>query len=258
LSNGSAGRVAVITGGGRGIGAATARALANDGAHVIVAARSIDEVSAVAEALVSAGLKASAFRCDVSSEASVNELAAFAAGIGTADILINNAGIGHSATVMQTTLEDWNRVISVNATGAFLCTRAFLPSMLAQKWGRIVNVASMAGLGGARYIAAYTASKHAMVGLTRAVAADVDGTGVTCNAVCPAFVDTPMTDHTIANVVERTGKPASELNSMVLATTGQARLITADEVAIEILSLCDVGAAAINGDTRIMDGSAIA
>src|SRR4029077_3817430 len=114
------------------------------------------------------------------------------------DILVNNAGISHSAPLPRTTLADWNRMLTVNATGTFLCTQAFLPGMVARHWGRVVNIASVAGLGGGKYIAAYSASKHAVVGFTRSVAAEVAGTGVTVNAVCPGYVDTDMTRESVA------------------------------------------------------------
>ncbi len=157
-----AGRGAVVTGGGQGIGKAVARALADAGAAVVVAARTEARVEAVAAELVAAGHRAWGARCDVSDPQSVAELArAATAWLGHVDVLINSAGVGHSAPVHRIALEDWNRVLAVNATGTFLCTRTFLPAMLERGWGRVVNVASIAGLGGGAYIAAYSASKHA-------------------------------------------------------------------------------------------------
>jgi len=157
--------------------------------------------------------------------------------------------------VARTSLEDWNRLIAVNATGAFLCTRAFLPGMLERQWGRVVNVASTAGLSGAKYLAAYTASKHALVGLTRAAAAEVAGTGVTVNAVCPGFVDTEMTTETVARIVAKTGRTQEEALAAALASAGQTRLISAAEVAAAVVSLA---AAAMshppNGEAIVMDG----
>ncbi len=164
---------AVITGGGRGIGAAVARALAGEGAAVVVAARSEGEIDAVARELRDAGGRAWAVRCDVTDPASVEALRAAAEErLGGVDVLVNNAGVGHSAPLEKTSLEVWQRIFAVNVTGTFLCTRAFLPAMIEAGWGRVVNVASIAGKMGAPYISAYAASKHAVVGFTRSVAAE--------------------------------------------------------------------------------------
>jgi NAD(P)-dependent dehydrogenase (short-subunit alcohol dehydrogenase family) len=230
----------VVTGAGQGIGAAVARALAAEGAAVVVAARGTDRIERVAKEIVKAGGKAWAITCDVTDAASVHSLAQ-AAGrrAGAVDILINNAGAAHSAPLAKTTLEDWNRVLAVNATGTFLCTQAFLPAMLLRKQGSVVNVASVAGLDGARYISAYAAAKHAVIGLTRSVAAELEGTGVTCNAVCPAFVDTDMTKESVARVVAKTGKKPDEALRAMLASAGQERLISVKEVAHAVLALCD-------------------
>ena len=190
--------VAVVTGAGRGIGAATARALADAGLSVVLAARTREQVERQTAELAAAGRRAQAVVCDVTSESSVQALAGAAAELGPVTVLVNNAGAAASMPLARTSLEDWNRLLAVNATGAFLCTRAFLPGMLERKWGRVVNVASTAGLSGGKYLAAYTAAKHALVGLTRSVAAEVAGTGVTVNAVCPGFVDTGMTAESIA------------------------------------------------------------
>ena len=234
------GSVAVVTGGGQGIGAAIARALAAEGAAIVVAARTIDRIEKVAGEIQKTGGKAWAVPCDVTDPASVHSLAQ-AAGrrAGVVDILINNAGAAHSAPLAKIALEDWNRVLAVNATGTFLCTQAFIPAMLMRKKGSVVNVASVAGLAGARYIAAYAAAKHAVIGLTRSVAAELEGTGVTCNAVCPGFVDTDMTKESVARVVAKTGKDADAVLAAMLASAGQKRLITAEEVAQAVLRLCD-------------------
>lgn len=249
------GSVAVVTGGGRGIGAAIARALAAEGAAIVVAARTIDRIEKVAGEIQKTGGKAWAVRCDVTDPASVHSLAQ-AAGrrAGVVDILINNAGAAHSAPLAKIALEDWNRVLAANATGTFLCTQAFIPAMLMRKKGSVVNVASVAGLAGGRYIAAYAAAKHAVIGLTRSVAAELEGTGVTCNAVCPGFVDTEMTKESVARVVAKTGKGADAALAAMLAAAGQKRLITVEEVAQAVLRLCDPRGARPNGKAVTIAG----
>jgi NAD(P)-dependent dehydrogenase (short-subunit alcohol dehydrogenase family) len=242
------GRHAVVTGAGRGIGAAVARAFAEAGASVVLAARTTDEIESVAAALRAAGASAWAVTCDVTDEESVKHLAESARGhLGAVNLLVNDAGVAKSAPLHRITLADWNQVLAVNATGTFLCTRAFLPGMVDGRFGRVINVASISGLQGGKYIAHYTAAKHAVVGFTRAIAAEVEGSGVTVNAVCPAYVDTPMTEQTLENVQSRAGLSREQALAAVLATTGQERLISPDEVAARILDLCRDDAVSING-----------
>ncbi|MEW6282465.1 MAG: SDR family oxidoreductase, partial [Candidatus Eremiobacterota bacterium] len=192
---------ALITGGGRGIGAAVAGALAEEGASVVVAARTSAEIEQVAAGLRQAGHTASALPCDVSSVEDVERLVAGARDfLGHIDILVNNAGIASSSPVHSQSLEEWQRIFAVNVTGPFLLTRACLPGMLERGWGRVVNVASVAALGGARYISAYSASKHAVLGFTRCVALEAAARGVTVNAVCPGYVDTELTRSSVERI----------------------------------------------------------
>lgn len=251
-------RVAVITGGGRGIGAATARALASAGARVVVSARTAAEIDAVREELVERGHQAWSVPCDVTDPDQVGALVEKTRElVGPIQILINNAGVASSAPLNQLTLEEWNRLMAVNATAPFLCTRACLPGMLETGWGRVINVASIAGKIGAPYISGYCASKHAVVGFTRAVAAEVANKGVTVNAVCPGYVDTPMTDQSVANIAAKTGLSESEARQHLHSTSPQNRLIEPVEVASLIVSLCDPAARGINGQAIVLDGGTV-
>ncbi len=246
--------VAVVTGGGRGIGAACAAALAAAGYTVVVSARSKGEIERVTASLVARGQRAIAVTCDVTSEESVAGLLRASEAAGPVAVLVNNAGAAASMPVVKTTLAEWNRLIAVNATGAFLCTRAFLPGMIERKAGRVVNVASTAGLHGAKYIAAYSAAKHALMGFTRSVAEEVAGHGITVNAVCPGFVDTDMTTESLDRIVAKTGRSREEALAAALASAGQPRLITADEVAAAVLALCTPAGDRLNGQAVVLDG----
>jgi NAD(P)-dependent dehydrogenase (short-subunit alcohol dehydrogenase family) len=250
-----AARTAVVTGGGRGIGAAVARALAAGGVRVAVVARTVEEIERVAAAIRADGAEALALPCDVSDEAAVRALGRAAREqLGPVDVLVNNAGIASSSPLVKITLDEWNRVLGVIATGTFLCTREFLPGMLERGFGRIVNVASVAGLDGAKYIAHYSAAKHAVIGLTRTAALEVGGTGVTVNAVCPAYVDTAMTERTVSNVQARTGMGRDAALKAVLGSIGQARLVTPEEVAHAVLAFCRDAGAEHNGQVIALDG----
>lgn len=252
-----AGRGALITGGGRGIGAATARTLADRGVRLVLAARSTPETEAVAAELRDRGGKAWAATCDVSDPASVEALCREAANrLGAVDILVNNAGVASSAPIVKLALGEWERLWRINATGALLAMQGVLPGMVERGWGRIVNVASVAALRGGRYMGGYAASKHALLGLTRSAAAEVARAGVTVNAVCPGYVDTPMTDATIENIVKRTDMGETDALDAILATTPQRRLIAPGEVAASIAFLCEDEALSINGQTVVLDGGA--
>ncbi|MGD9967966.1 MAG: SDR family NAD(P)-dependent oxidoreductase [Hyphomonadaceae bacterium] len=243
-----------ITGGGAGIGLATARALAPTGARFTLVGRDGARAQSAAEQFE----QAHGLSCDVSNEAAVT--AAFAAArdrYGDIDILINNAGITPSAPLERMDLAMWNQVLAINLTGAFLCSRAALADMYANGWGRIVNVASIAGLQGAAYISAYCASKHGMIGMTRALARECAKKGVTVNAVCPGYVDTDVITRAAENIAAKTKLSEAEAKASLYANNPQGRLITADEVASAIAWLCSDGAAATNGAAIPMSGGEI-
>jgi len=247
---GLSGRVALVTGGGRGIGAAIARRLAHHGARVVVLDRERTPVAAELGALD--------VDCDLTDMASIEAaLAHVKRDAGDVAILVQNAGIGESAPFVQTTDEMWNRALALNVTAAFRVSRLLVPAMVAAKWGRIVNVASIAGLIGQAYVTAYCASKHALVGLTRAMAVELAKTGVTVNAVCPGFVDTEMTAKTIANIVSKTKRSSEEARASLEAMNPQKRLITPDEVADAVAMLCSDGARGINGQAIPIDGGQV-
>lgn len=249
------GRGAVVTGGGRGIGMAVARALTREGAAVVVTARTAAEIDAVAERLRVAGRTAYAVSCDVTDPDSVAAMAARAGELlGDVDILVNNAGVAASAPFGKVALEQWEWVHRVNATGPLLCAQAFLPAMLEREWGRIVNVASVASLEGARYITSYAASKHALLGMTRCLAAELAGTGVTVNSVCPSYVDTPMTDENIARIAAKTGRDASAIRAGLEDRQPAGRFITVDEVAHAVMTFMPDEAASLQGSELVVRG----
>jgi NAD(P)-dependent dehydrogenase (short-subunit alcohol dehydrogenase family) len=239
-------RVVLVTGGGRGIGKAVVARFAAAGDRVVAVGRDRAALkeSGAAETEV----------CDVTDEPGVEELFRR---LGRVDVLVNNAGASASAPLGRTTLEDWRLLFEVNATGAFLCTRAALPGMIERADGRIVTVASVASLAGSRYTAAYTASKHAAVGLMRAVALEVAGTGVTANAVCPAYVRTEMTERSVARISERTGRSPEEAEAALAGSSPLGRLLEPEEVAFAVEFLAAPEAGAVNGQALVLDGGGL-
>jgi 3-hydroxybutyrate dehydrogenase len=249
------GKIALITGGGRGIGRAIALALAHHGARIAVAARTAEQVELAASAI---GNGAIALVCDVSDSENVTRMFdETRERLGDVDILVNNAGIAESATIVTTSDELWHRHLAINLSGTFYCTRAALPAMLKKNWGRIINVASIAGKTGAPYIAAYSASKHGVLGLTRSVALEVAATGITVNAICPSYVDTDMVARGIERITTRTGRSAEEALHSIEKMNPQNRLITPEEVAAVALLLASDEGRGINGQGINIDGGSV-
>lgn len=245
---------AFITGGGTGIGLATARLLAATGARLTLVGRD----GARAQNAANEFEHAQGISCDVSNEASVVDAFAQARErFGPVSILINNAGITPSSPLHSTDLGVWNEVLAINLTGAFLCSRAALIDMYAAKWGRIVNVASIAGLKGGPYISAYCASKHGMIGMTRALAHEAAKRGVTVNAICPGYVETDIITRAAETISSKTKLNEEEARAMLYAGNPQGRFIAAGEVASAIAWLCSDGAAATNGAAIPMSGGEI-
>jgi NAD(P)-dependent dehydrogenase (short-subunit alcohol dehydrogenase family) len=248
------GRHAVVTGGGRGIGAAIASALGAAGARVTFMGRNEEQLQERAAALPGA----QAIRCDVTDEAGVAAAFAEAARtFGPVAILINNAGAAASAPFARTSLELFRDMLEVNLIGTFLCSRAALPGMLEAGFGRIVNIASVAGLKGAAYVSAYCAAKHGVVGLTRALALETATKGITVNAVCPSYTDTDMARQAIANIVEKTGRSAAEAEAALVQKNPQGRLIRPEEVAATVLWLCAPGTEALTGQAIALAGGEV-
>ncbi len=228
-----AGKHAIVTGGGRGMGRAIVDILADGGARVSIVSRSIDGSQLAPFFAASA---------DVSSEEQVRKAFDECRNAnGPIEVLINNAGIAESAPLARTTLAMWNRILNTNLTGTFLCTREALQDMLAADWGRIVNVASTAGLSGAAYISAYCASKHGVVGLTRALAAELRDRRITVNAICPGYVEGEMLERTIADVVAKTGKKPDDTRAQLAAMNPHGRIATVREVVSGIEELIEGG-----------------
>lgn len=250
------GRHAVITGGGRGIGAAVATELARLGAKLTLLGRSAEALESEAASLrAGIGAEVAADVCDVSDARAVS--AAFGRArkrFGDPYVLVNNAGVAESAPFAETSRASWDRHIAVNLTGAFLCTQEVLPAMLAARGGRVVNVASTAGLKGYTWMSAYCASKHGLVGLTRALAQETARHGVTVNAVCPGYTNTAMAQQAVDNLVAARGVTPDEALKMITRLNPRGTLVTAAEVASAVGWLCSPAAASVNGQAIGISG----
>jgi NAD(P)-dependent dehydrogenase (short-subunit alcohol dehydrogenase family) len=245
--------IALVTGASKGIGAACARALSDAGHRVALVSRDSDALAAVAATLPGETLVVPA---DMLDPAAVD--AAFARveeEWGAVEILVVNAGASMSAPLVRTSDEDWQRMLDLNLTAPFRCLRRALPAMTSAGFGRVVVIASVAGKVGSARIAAYTASKHGVLGLVRTAAMEVARTGVTVNAVCPGYVDTPMTDESVANIAAGTGRSPDEARGILESMQPIGRLVTVDEVASAVL-LC-VDNAAVNGQGINVDGGSV-
>jgi len=241
-------RTVVVTGGAKGIGRAVVQRFAALGDEVTALGRDGSALERLA-----AELAVTTAICDVTDEAAV---ASTFERIGDVDVLVNNAGVADSAPLQRTTLEMWQAQIAVNATGPFLCTRAVIEGMRTRGSGVIVTVASVAGRVGSPYTSAYTASKHAALGLMRAAASEVAGSGVRVNAVCPAYVRSEMTDRTIERIIQRTGRTADEAERTIAGMTPLGRLLEPEEVADAVVYLASDAAASITGQAIVLDGGA--
>ncbi|ADD28866.1 SDR family NAD(P)-dependent oxidoreductase [Meiothermus ruber] len=250
-----AGKHAVVTGGGRGIGAAIATALAGAGVRLTLLGRSRAQLEAQARKLAT---EVHVETCDVTDPAQVQQAFEGAShALGKVDILVNNAGQAESRPFGKTDLRLWRTMLEVNLTGTFLCTQAALPGMLAAGWGRIVNIASTAGLRGYPYVSAYCAAKHGVIGLTRALALELARKNITVNAVCPGFTQTELLEASLAAIVQKTGRSPTEARAELVRHNPQGRLVEPEEVAQAVLWLCMPGSAALTGQAIAVAGGEV-
>ena len=247
---------AIVTGGSRGIGAAIADALAQLGASVSLISRNPDALHATADRLrKNCDVKVATAPADLTDEAAAREaIGSVTKELGAPTILVNNAGVAASSPFVKSDTSFWRKVLETDLMSAVYCTRAVLPAMLDSQWGRIINVASTAGLTGYAYITTYCAAKHAMIGLTRALALETARTGVTVNAVCPGYADTEMTTHSVENIMQKTRRTREDAISSLVSRNPQGRLIQPSEVADAVTWLCGDNAGSITGQSIVVAG----
>jgi NAD(P)-dependent dehydrogenase (short-subunit alcohol dehydrogenase family) len=249
-----AGRHALVTGGGRGIGAAVARALTAAGALVTVTGRDAGMLAGFVES----GGAARHIAGDLTDSDAIPRLVARAEALGgPVSVLVNNAGAAESAPFARTDRALWDRMIAINLTAVFELTHALLPGMLGRGWGRVVNIASTAGLTGYPYVSAYVAAKHGVVGLTRALALETARSGVTVNAVCPGYTETELLTASMRKVMDKTGKTEAEVRENFTRGNPQGRLVTPEEVATTVLFLCGPGSDAMTGQAISVSGGEV-
>ncbi|SAK87350.1 short chain dehydrogenase [Caballeronia calidae] len=244
---------AVVTGGGSGIGASCAEALARAGARITLMGRDIARLEAQRDAMRSYG-DVACISVDVTNETAVKEAFMRA---GPVDVLVNNAGHAQAAPFTHTDAALWQRMLDVNLTGVFLCTRAVLPAMLERGYGRIVNVASTAGQIGYAYVAAYCAAKHGVIGLTRALAAEVAAKGITVNAVCPGYTETELLRASLDQIIAKTSRSEQDAREALVRNNPQRRFVQPEEVANAVLWLCAPGSEAMNGQSISVSGGEV-
>lgn len=249
---------ALITGGGKGIGEAIAVALAREGISVAVAARTEADVQRVASRIRDEGGKAIGVVCDVTEPVSIAAaIARVQSEFGNISILVNNAGASGSHKFLDHDDALWYRMMDVNLNSVYYVTKAVVPMMVQAQWGRIINIASIASKVGGKYIAAYTAAKHGVLGLTRALAVELNPYHITVNAICPGYVDTPMTERSISNIAARTQMSEEQARRALEKTSPQDRLISAEEVAAVAVMLAGENAGGITGQAINVDGGAV-
>jgi NAD(P)-dependent dehydrogenase (short-subunit alcohol dehydrogenase family) len=252
------GKRAIVTGAGRGIGRSIALALANAGADVAVTARTSSELDTLVGEISALGRHSLAVSCDVTDPEQVQHMAStLLEGLGGIDILVNNAGNAGSHKFLNHSDELWHRMLAINLTSVYYVSKAFTPKLVEQRSGRIITIASIASRVGGGYIAAYTAAKHGVLGLTRALATELLPYNITVNAICPGYVDTPMTDGSVANITARTGMSEAQARETLAKTSPQHRLIEPEEVASIAVFLARDSSKGITGQAINIDGGGV-